>query len=101
MAQNNRYEVAGLKANKNNKRVLRSILYPPIPNSSSDVYILAAPGTRLDTLASIYYNDVSKWWILAEANSIGKGTFTIEPGLQLRIPINIDKIINEYRELNK
>ena len=26
------------------------------------------------------------WWILAEANELGKGTFAVPPGIQLRIP---------------
>jgi len=81
-------------------RVYRSIIYPPIPRSEQDIYILSRVGDRLDLLAANYYDDISLWWIIASANAIGKGTLVVEPGLQIRIPMMVDEIIQSYKDLN-
>ena len=98
---NSRYKTVKIKDSDMGRKVLKPVLYPSIPSSPNDTYIIAAPGTRLDVLAFTYYGNVNNWWIIAEANGIGKGTFTIKPGLQLRIPSNSDTIINSYIQLNK
>lgn len=96
----NRYVDIQLKNNESGKRVTRSVLYPPIPRQVDDIYVLTTPGDRIDLLAYKYYSNVSYWWIIAEANAIGKGSMTIPVGLQLRIPINLTNILQDYRELN-
>ena len=96
----NRYVDIQIKNNESGKRVTRSVLYPPIPRQVDDIYILTTPGDRIDLLAYKYYSNVSYWWIIAEANAIGKGSMTIPVGLQLRIPINLTNILQDYRELN-
>ena len=60
--------------------------YPVIPKSDNDLYIISRVGDRLDLLASRFYETTEAWWIIAEANQIGKGTLVIPPGLQIRIP---------------
>lgn len=85
----------------NNRQVTKPTIYPPIPRSIDDIYVITTPGDRLDLLAYNYYGDVSYWWIIAEANGIGKGSFTIPPGLQLRIPKNINAILTNLQNLNK
>lgn len=52
----------------------------------SDYYIFSREGDRLDALAFQFYEDTSLWWIIANANNLGKGGFAITPGLQVRIP---------------
>ena len=37
-------------------------------------------------LAYEYYNDQSQWWVIAQANHLGKGTLAIKPGIRIRIP---------------
>ena len=96
----NRYVDIQIKNNESGKRVTRSVLYPPIPRQVDDIYVLTTPGDRIDLLAYKYYSNVSYWWIIAEANAIGKGSMTIPVGLQLRIPINLTNILQDYRELN-
>jgi len=59
---------------------------PIIPNSRNDLYTFSREGDRLDLLAQQFYNDPRQWWIIAEANNLGKGSFAMQPGLQLRIP---------------
>lgn len=95
-----RYVDIQLKNNESGKRVTRSVLYPPIPRQVDDIYVLTTPGDRIDLLAYKYYSNISYWWIIAEANAIGKGSMTIPVGLQLRIPINLTNILQDYRELN-
>jgi len=54
--------------------------------SDIDIYIISKESDRLDLLAHKYYNDVTKWIYIAEANNIF-GTLYIEPGTQIRIPM--------------
>lgn len=75
-------------------------IYPDIPLSENDSYIIATLGDRLDLLALDFYGDVSFWWIIASANALPGDSLYIEPGLQIRIPNNISAIINQYQLIN-
>lgn len=96
-----RYENIPTTTNETNKRVTRFVLYPPIPRDVSDIYLMTTPGDRLDLLAKKYYGDVGYWWIIAEANAIGKGNMAIPVGMQLRVPTQISQIIRDYENLNR
>lgn len=97
----NRYTNIPTKVSDSGKRVVRSVLYPPIPRHLSDIYVRTTVGDRLDLLAKKYYNNVGYYWIIAQANDIGKGSLNIEIGIQLRIPKNISGILQDYANLNK
>jgi hypothetical protein len=97
----NRYIEINGKLDERGKRVMKPLLYPPIPRSVNDIYILTTPGDRLDLLAKKYYGDVGYYWMIAQANGIGKGSLTIPIGVQLRIPKEISTILQDYRDLNK
>jgi len=45
-------------------------------------------------------DNVGYWWIIAQANEVGKGDLNLPIGVQLRIPRNIATIILEYQTLN-
>ena len=75
------------------KRCYKTSLVPKIPTQDSDLFIISRDGDRLDLLAHEFYKDISKWWVIAEANGIGKGTTIVEPGIQIRIPNPIDGIL--------
>jgi phage tail protein X len=79
---------------------MTSVLYPDISISPDDIYIVTKPGDRLDVLAYIYYESPQHAWILAEANKLGKGSYTVPAGIQLRIPSDIEDFLQEYEELN-
>lgn len=65
----------------------RSTVIIPVPSANSeDVYIQTTSPERLDKLADLFYEDSTLWWIIAVANNIGKGTFTIPANTRLRIP---------------
>jgi len=97
----NRYADIANKVDERGKRVIKPLLYPPIPRSVDDIYILTTPGDRLDLLAKKYYGDVGYYWMIAQANGIGKGSLNIPIGVQLRIPKDVTKILQEYSDLNK
>lgn len=95
-----RYANIPTKINDSGKRVTGLTIYPPIPRDLSDIYVITTPGDRLDLLANTFYGSVGRWWIIAEANGIGKGSLSIPSGLQLRIPTNINKILQDFNNLN-
>ena len=96
----NRYENIQLQKDKTGRRFRTTVLLHVIEPDLNDIYIIGQVGDRLDNLAFKYYGDSSLWWIIARANDIGKGDFTVPIGLQLRIPANQYDIIDAYKILN-
>ena len=91
------------KINLNKKRYYLNIKYPEIPLSFDDVYITTTSGDRLDNIAHQFYQDVDLWWIITTANPdvIRRDSFNLKPGIEIRIPQDIDIILEEFEELNK
>ena len=83
-----------------NSTIFRSTVYPSIPHSENDIYIITRDSDRLDLLAGQYYEDVTLWWVIATANNIGKGTLVVPPGLQIRIPNDIEAVVTAFDEFN-
>jgi phage tail protein X len=96
-----RYEDIPTKIDENGRRVVRATLYPPIPRKDTDIYVRTTPGDRIDLLAYHYYGSVGMWWLIAEANAVGKGSFSLTPGTLLRIPKQYDDVLQEYLRLNQ
>jgi len=86
---------------KGKPRQLKSNIYPEIPRSISDIYLISNSGDRLDLLSSKYYEDQTLWWIIAVANGLGKHGMIVPPGIQLRIPTEITTIQSLYRKLQE
>jgi nucleoid-associated protein YgaU len=98
----NRYNNAQVLTTNDYKPYYKSRFYPNIPLSESDVYVITTVGDRLDSLAFSYYNDPTLWWIIAMANNNAtKGALYPVPGTQLRIPVNVTAVINQYNQFNK
>jgi phage tail protein X len=77
-------------------------IYPNIPYSETDDYLIATIGDRLDTLAYKYYGNIDMWKIISIANNnVTKGSLYITPGTQIRIPTNLADVIKLYEQLNK
>jgi nucleoid-associated protein YgaU len=89
-----------IKKRWDGKRYFGTRLYPNIPVTSSDMYVVTNESDTLDNLAFKYYKNPSLWWIIAQANNIGKGKLSVPVGLQLRIPTNITTILNNYTSIN-
>ena len=94
-----RYKSAVLNTDKTGKRYYGTILYPTIPKTSSDIYIMARKGDRLDLLANSYYDDSTLWWVIAQANHLGKGTLSISEPQRIRIPTELESILKSFEDL--
>jgi hypothetical protein len=84
-----------------NNRIIGSIIYPTIEKENSDIYIVSRVQDRLDLLANKYYGTPRLWWILAQANQLGEGSFVVKPATRLRIPQNVGQILDKLEKLNK
>ncbi len=81
----------------------RTVFYPEVGPSETDIYVETEFGDRLDLLANQFYNDVSLYWIISIANPnvISLGSLMPSIGTQLRIPTDISGIIDSYNRLNE
>lgn len=75
-------------------------IYPEIPPTNDDNYIITVLGDRLDLLAFDFYGDSTFWWVIASANSLPGDSLVVEPGTQLRIPVDLVGAINTYKLVN-
>lgn len=95
-----RYDNIPIQTRWDGKRVFKSVAYPIIPPQSSDLQIVSNETDCLDTLAYKYYGDPTLYWVIARANNLGKGRMSIPPGFTLRIPIDVNGIVNQFNILN-
>ena len=86
-----------------NNRYYKNIEYPEIPVAPNDIYIISKSTDRLDLLAFDYYNDENLWWIISKANpdKIKRDSLFLDPGLQIRIPLDVENIYNDFERLNR
>tara|TARA_R110001592_G_scaffold74606_1_gene226569 strand:+ start:693 stop:1007 length:315 start_codon:yes stop_codon:yes gene_type:complete len=97
-----RYTNIPEKKDSYNTRVVRSTIYPPIERHDNDLYVITVVGDTLYALAEKYYSSVNYYWIIGEANEkVSKKTQNIPPGLQLRIPNQLEKILRDYDDINQ
>ena len=95
-----RYRHTLITKNKEGKRVLKPTIYPKIPIKDSDIFIYPKFGDRLDNLAFKYYGDVSLWWIIAKANGLDAAHIGLEVDNQIRIPVDINPILNQLKDIS-
>ncbi len=63
-------------------------LYGVVPEKNTDYFVITQAGDRLDNLAYQYYGSSRHWWFIAHVNNLN--TMNVEPGIRLRIPINVN-----------
>lgn len=98
---NYRYQnVRIVKNSQMGSQFYRNNFYPEIPLSEDDTYAIAVLGDRMDLLAFDFYGDASFWWVIASANSLSGDSLYLEPGMQIRIPANLQGILNQYKSVN-
>jgi hypothetical protein len=91
-----------LKTANTNRPYYKGKFYPDIPLSETDEYVITTVGDRLDSLAYSYYLDSTLWWVIAAANNnITKGALYPVPGTQLRIPTDINSVLDLYNQFNQ
>ena len=88
------------KANITGSTYYQTNIYPEIPPVNNDYYIVTTVGDRLDLIAYDFYQDSSLWWVIASANSLPGDSIYAPVGIQLRIPTNLQTVINEYNIAN-
>lgn len=83
------------------KQYYKNLIYPEIPPSENDTYIITTVGDRLDLLSDQFYNDVQYWRVISFVNNnITKGSLYPIPGTQLRIPADINAVNDAINQLN-
>ena len=87
---------------ENKPRHLKPIKYPEIPLSIDDIYIKTILGDRLDLLADQFYGDTRLWWVISSANVnvVRRDSFNLKPGLEIRIPSDVQSILSKFEGLN-
>ena len=75
-------------------------VYPEIAPTDNDYYVITTVDDRLDLLAYDFYQDSSLWWVISSANALPGDSIYPPVGVQLRIPTNIQSILNTYNKVN-
>jgi len=75
-------------------------VYPTVQPTDTDYYVITTVNDRLDLIAFDFYQDSSLWWVIASANALPGDSIYPPIGLQLRIPTNIQTILNNYNLVN-
>jgi nucleoid-associated protein YgaU len=97
-----RYETTPILTTSDYRPYYKNKYYPNIPLSESDVYVITTVGDRLDSLAFSYYNDATLWWVIAMANNNAtKGALYPTPGTQLRIPTDLNDVLQLVEKFNQ
>ena len=96
-----RYENSTLSRDRKGKRFFTNPIYPEIPVTENDIYVITTGTDRYDKLALQFYNDSTLWWIIASSNNGERAGLIPTPGLQLRIPASKSQALKLYREINK
>jgi hypothetical protein len=96
-----RYNKSEIKYTNSGKRYFKRKNYPQLPFSENDIYVITTIGDRLDTIAYSYYRDAELWWVISVANNnITRGSMFPQPGTQLRIPIDINTVLDLFNSEN-
>lgn len=97
-----RYDTKEILKSTDRKQYYRGKFYPNIPLNENDSYVITTVGDRLDYLAYIYYGDSELWWVISVANNnITNGSIFPIPGTQLRIPADLNGILNLFNTFNQ
>jgi nucleoid-associated protein YgaU len=95
-----RYANIPIQTRFDGKRVYKTTIYPVVLPADTDIQVVSNEGDYLDILSYKYYGDPTLYWIIASVNKIGKGRLSVQPGLTLRIPVNVNDIIDQFNRLN-
>ena len=95
-----RYRNNKIRKDKDNIRYYKPRIIPNIPIKDTDIFVYPLYGDRFDTLAHRYYEDSNLWWIIAKANEISNGKISPNPEVKLRIPTEIDDILESIDNSN-
>lgn len=101
MSRYSRIKIIESPTENNGTRFYSTAMYPKIPLSENDIYVLTGEGDRLDLLANQFYGNPNLWWVISSANSeLPQNSLHLSVGTQLRIPSNPGQAINLFNQLN-
>lgn len=97
-----RYQGVTILSASSGRRYYQNVKYPDIPMSSNDIYVITDFTDRLDLIANDYYNDPTLWWVISVANAefMPADSLYVPAGIQLRIPNDIQSVIQDFNTLN-
>lgn len=81
-----RYNKLKTRTSPSGERYLETPTLTRVPISENDIYIEVTTTDRLDLISFNYYGTPEFWWLIANANGIGKGTMYVKEGAILRMP---------------
>jgi len=96
-----RYQTIEELKTSTGRRYIKNAIYPEIPVSEEDIYIITTGGDRYDTLAQQFYGDSRLWWVIASANNSKRDGLIVETGVQLRIPADGQGAKVQFEEFNE
>lgn len=96
-----RYQYITIIKNDDKKRYYVPNYYPIIPPANEDIYLITVEGDRYDLLANKYYGNASLWWIIPASNNLDCDSLYPPSGIQIRIPVDKEKVLLEYSNINK
>jgi hypothetical protein len=82
-------------------RYYKNAIYPEVPVSENDIYVITTSDDRLDLLAADYYGDTSLWWVISSANNLPGNSLYLQNGIQIRIPFDYTQALNQFIAINK
>ena len=95
-----RYTTTNIIKGDAGKRRRATTIFPTIPATANDTFIVTTTADRLDKLANTFYGDVTLWWVIAAANGLGKGTMIVPADTKLRIPAK-SEFLDEVTQTNR
>lgn len=83
------------------RRYIKNAIYPEIPVTENDIYVITTAGDRYDRLALQFYGDSKLWWVIASANASKSDGLIVEQGIQLRIPASGQAALTQFEAYNE
>ena len=97
----NRYKTIRRAVTEDGVPYIQNPVYPDIPETSEDIYLITTAGDRYDILAQQFYGNTDYWWIIAAANNSTRDSLYIEPGVQIRVPQPRNRVLTIYDRENR
>ena len=95
-----RYKNNRILRDRDGIRYYKPRIIPNIPIKDTDIFVYPIYGDRFDTMAQRYYENSNLWWIIAKANEISDGRISPDPLSKLRIPTEIEDILQSISQAN-
>jgi len=96
-----RYQNISIVKSKENKNIYSQTYYPEFGNLEDDICIIISITDRLDLISLDFYGDEKLWWVIVMVNNLEGDSIYPPVGIQLKIPKNIEDILNKFNKENE